>query len=199
MNQQGDATLLGITALFVLTGVLLLCALELQRSFSHLEKRTLLLLCTKETKGELDRYLKFMGRSNWGIKNINRVKWVMVFFPGLQGAALNAERAKSFLVSLQNSTLILYFKKLAELKSKGCFIDPRLFKTPFELSGKGYARDSLSAAKLRNKKWDYIFVHLPYGLRLSIKTQHLEAIQPKIDYQVEESAAMSSFLSSFAL
>lgn len=179
-----------------LAGVMIICALELQRSFSHLKNRTQLLLCVKETKGELNRYLLFMGRTNWGIKNINKIKWLMVFIPGLQGAAANAEQAKRLLISLQDSTLLLYLSKLAQLKAQGCSLDPRLLQTPFELSGRGYARDHTRAAKLRSTKWDYYFLHRPYGLTLNITSKSLEAINPTINYQVKENKVTSFFLSS---
>ena len=191
-NQKGEVSLLAMLALVVLSGLILLCALSLHLSFSDMKKRTHLFLCTKETKGELNNYLKLMGRTNWAIKNAKRASLVMMFIPGLQGAAMNADRLKRMVKIYQNSiVLVSYLKKLSSLKARGCPIDPRMYITPFEVSPNGYRRDSEEAAKLRSKEWSYYFLEKPYALEVKIQANGFEAINPKINFISEEKPVKS--------
>lgn len=196
MNQRGEATLLCVLVLVVLSGLVTLCGLRLQHSFSNLKKRTELFLCVKETKGELDRYLIFMGRTNWALKNTTRAQMVALFIPGMQGAALKADKIKRIIKTAQNASLILYYKKLTELKGKGCPLDPRMVLTPFELASKGYKRGPDDRALIRSDKWTYMFLSKPYFLSLQVQTVGMEAINPRIKYIAEEKGAkLSSLLS----
>ncbi len=196
MNQRGEATLLCVLILVVLSGLVTLCGLRLQHSFSILKKRTELFLCVKETKGELHSYMKFMGRTNWVLINTTRAQLVALFIPGLQGAAVNADKLKRIVKAAQNTSLVLYYKKLAELKSRGCPLDPRMVLTPFEVSGKGYKRGLDDRALIRSEKWTYIFLSKPYLLTLEIQSRGYEAINPRIKYIAEEKGAkLSSLLS----
>ncbi len=198
MNQRGDVNLFFVLFVAGLSGVMILCALRLQRSFHLLEKRTELFLCVKETEGELSRYMKFMGRTNWAIKNIEKAKLIMMFIPGLQGGALEAEKAKRTLILLQNTGLIPYLKKTAELKSKGCPLDPRLLITPFELSGSGYQRETAGSAKLRKTKWTNQYLSSPYALSVEWDASGLDSLNPKLLRKSWESGAkLSSILSSY--
>ena len=70
MNQKGEVTLITTLLMFILLGIVLLSSLELKSSFRKLQRRTELFLCVKETKGEINLFLKFMGRTNWAIKNM---------------------------------------------------------------------------------------------------------------------------------
>ena len=194
MNQKGEVTLLSIMLLIGMMSILTLQALKLRQSMRLLQKRNELFLCVKESKGELNKYLKFMGRTNWGIKNVRRASLIMAFIPGLQGGALQAEKVKKILIQIQNLSLIPYLKKIKDLKAQGCPIDPRMLITPFEINPKGYARDSMDAARLRNKRWSYYFVSLPYALKLEVDSNQLEAIGPRIFFQASESAEKLSSL-----
>jgi hypothetical protein len=196
MNQRGEATLLCVFVLIALSGLVTLCGLRLQHSFSNMKKRTELFLCVKETKGELHRYLKFMGRTNWALKNTTRAQLVALFIPGLQGAAVNADKIKRIIKAAQSAGLIFYYKKLNELKGKGCTLDPRMALTPFELSGKGYKRGLDDRALIRSEKWTYIYLSKPYLLTLEVQAAGMEAINPRIRYIAEEKGAkLSSLLS----
>lgn len=193
MNQKGEITLLSCLLIFTLSGLVLLCTLELQKSFNLLQKRTNLFLCVKETKGEFHHFMKFMGRTNWAIKNINRASLIMAFIPGLQKAALDAQKAKKYLQYMQNGRVVSYLKTLKDLSGKSCPLDPRMFITPFKL-GK---RDENGAAILREEKWTYYYFSKPYLLNLKIDAKKWERISPKIRYQAQEKAAkLSSLLSS---
>lgn len=198
MNQRGDSTLFCILLLFALSSLVILSSLELKRSYSLLKKRAHILLCVKETKGELHEYLKFMGRTNWAIENINRFSLITIFIPGLQGASLSGDKLKKALMHLQDAHLLLYFKTINELKERGCPIDPRQLLTPFELGIKGHKRDLEGAAKLRKKKWDYYFLELPYAIKLEVTGTNYKRVSPQIKYHFKESEVTSSFLSSYA-
>lgn len=199
MNEKGEVTLLGIFILVTLTGVLILCQLELRNSFRLLQKRTNLFLCVKETKGELNEYLKFMGQTNWAIKNINKAKLVMLVIPGLQGASFNTEKARKLIMHLQNLRLVSYLKTLSSLKSKGCPIDPIMPITPFKISLTSYQRDMHGAAILRKEEWTYYYSHGPYVLTLKTNTQGYLNLSPKIKFQTKELEVKSRLtsLSSF--
>lgn len=187
MNQKGEITLFSCLLLLGLMAMVLLCGLELRKSFKLLEKRTHLFLCVKETKGEFNEFMKFMGRTNWGIKNINRASLIMVFIPGLQGAAMDAQKLKKFLIYSQNIRLVSYLKNLKDIRGKSCPLDPRMFITPFKPK-----RDAEEALVLREKKWTYYFLQRPYVLSLTIDQRGFEKINPRLTYLTEEKGAILS-------
>ncbi len=197
-NEKGEVTLFCVLLLVVLSGLLTLCALELEHSFRLMKKRTNLILCVKETKGELDRYFVTMGRLNWVLKNIRLAQAAAIFFPPIAPYVLYAEKLRRVTKGLQATALIPYFAKIIELKKRGCPLDPRLAINPFVL-GKdfGFQRTSLGAAKLRSKKWTYYFYDKPYALSLTIDATRMESLWPKIIYRAEEKmGTLSSLLSS---
>lgn len=182
-----------VLLVLALGSLLTLSALKLHYSYKLMERRTTLFLCTKEMKGELHRYLVFMGRTNWAIRNTERAKLVMAFIPGLQGGALKAEKLKRALIHAQNVSLIPYVKKIKDLQQKGCPIDPRMLLTPFELSKFTYARDDSRAARLRKNQWSYQLVKLPYSLEVSVNADAWEGLNPHIQYRSSEKLATLSF------
>jgi hypothetical protein len=194
MKERGEITLTAIFCLILLTSLLALTILKLEHSFDLLQRRTHLFLCAKETSGEMKRYLTFMGRTNWGIKNAQRASLIMVFIPGLQGGAAQADKVKKILIHTQELSLIAYLKKLNDLKKKGCPLDPRILITPFELAGFGYKRDLNERAKLREKEWTYYLLKKPYLLELSFNTAGMERINPKIKMNAKEKGAKFSSL-----
>lgn len=197
-NQQGEGILFCILILVVLSGLLTLCGLQLQHSFGLMKKRTDLFLCVKETKGEVDLYIKTMGQINWLLKNITRAQVIAVFYPPLWPVIGDAEKLKKVAKSIQAAKLGLFYGKLNSLKRRGCPLDPRLLINPFQLgSDYGFKRDSEGSAILRKKTWTYYFLDRPYLLTLKIDASGADAIRPKIIYQAEEKGAkLSSLLSS---
>lgn len=197
MNQKGEVTLFSCCLILAFMSVLLLSAIKLNHSFSLMKKRTHLFLCVKETKGELHEFMLFMGRTNWGINNLNRASLIMAFIPGLQGAALDAQKAKKYLQYIQEGRLLLYLKTLADLKRKSCPLDPRMLLTPFELGERLLKRDSEGAAKLRRKEWDYYFLQRPYLLSIRVDARKYSRINPRMSYETAEKGVKSlSLLSS---
>lgn len=187
MNQKGEITLFSCFLLLSLMGLVLLCGLELRKSFGLMEKRTHLFLCVKETKGEFHHFMKFMGRTNWGIKNVHRASLIMALIPGLQGAALDAQKLKKYLIHVQNLRLVSYLKTLKDLREKDCPLDPRMFITPFKMK-----RDAEKALVLRKEEWTYYYLSKPYVLSLTIKDVGFEDINPQLGYKAEEKGAMLS-------
>lgn len=194
MNEKGEVTLISCLLILALSGVILICSMELHSSFKLLKRRTDLFLCVKESKGEIHLFMKFMGRTNWAIKNINRASMIMIFVPGLQGLALDAQKAKKYLQYSQEARSISYLKTLTELKKKQCPLDPRMFITPFVLGPRLFKRDAEGAAILREDEWNYYFLSKPYLLTLKIQSQGFERINPKLTYISEEKAAKLSSL-----
>lgn len=197
MNQRGEMNLFFVLMVVALSGVMILSALRLHHSYRLMEKRTELFLCMKETEGEMVRYMKFMGRTNWALKHLFTLKVVAAFIPGLQGVALDSEKAKRLIIHVQTLSLFAYMKKLSELKARGCPLDPRMVTTPFKLSGKGYVRDMNDVATLRNKKWTYYYASLPYVVNVDWDVTGFESIWPKITRASSENAVRSSLISSF--
>ncbi|MES2527377.1 MAG: hypothetical protein V4598_09825 [Bdellovibrionota bacterium] len=198
MNERGEMNLFFVLMVVGLSGVMLLCALRLQRSFHLLEKRTELFLCTKETEGEIYDYMKLMGRTNWALKNLQKARLVMLFIPGLQGAAMEGEKLKQALKLYQNLGLVPFLKKMADLKSRGCPMDPRIFITPFQLGGSVYRRGLDGTAILRSSKWTYHYVSFPNSLSVDWNADNFEAINPLLKRISKENAAkLSSVLSSY--
>jgi hypothetical protein len=195
VNQKGDVNLLMVLSLLVMSGLMILLSIELKVSLDLLQKRKKLFLCARETQGEHKNYLKVMGRTNWGIKNASRVALITLFIPGLQGVASNARKVKKYLQHYQNFKLASYLKTLHSLRQKSCPIDPRMNITPYELTTSGYKRDSEGVAKLRKRRWDYIFIDRPYLLKMTFEDKALDSLHPEVDIKTSESAVMSHFLS----
>ncbi len=196
-NQRGEAILFCVLILVVLSGLLTLSGLELQRNFLSMKKRTNLFLCVKESKGELNNYMKLMGRTNWALKNISKAQVVAAFIPGLQGAALEADKLKRALKTIQQVSLMTYMTKIFELRKKACPLDPQMALTPFELKGAQYKRGIDDVALLRKSTWTYFYLEKPYLLTLKVDASQFERISPKIIFQAEEKGAtLSSHLSS---
>lgn len=198
MNERGEITILGCFLILILMSIVLLCGLELRRSYKLMQTRTKLFLCVKETKGELNEYMKFMGQTNWGIKNLNRVSVITLFIPGLQGVSANADRAKKFLQYVQEGRSAFYLKTLKDIqKKKRCPVDPRMYLTPFQLGTRLFKRDGEGALMLRENVWNYYFLLKPYVLALETDSTSWERAKPRMTYKASEKGAkLSSLLSS---
>ena len=197
-NQKGVAVLFCTLFLVALSGLLTLCGLELQHHFSLMKKRTHLFLCAKETKGELDLYLKSVGRLNWLLKNISKAQAVAIFYPPLWTVVGNAEKLKRLAKILQGAELARYETQISKLKARSCPIDPQLILTPYKIgTDLGFQRSHDGSAVRRKQEWTYYFLEKPYLLTLKVNTTKNESIHPKILYEtMEKGAILSSLLSS---
>jgi hypothetical protein len=197
-NQKGEAVLFCTLILVALSGLLTLCGLELQHHFSLMKKRTHLFLCAKETKGELDLYLKSVGRLNWLLKNISKAQAVAIFYPPLWTVGGNAGKLKRLAKILQGAELARYETQISKLKARSCPIDPQLILTPYKIgTDLGFQRSHDGSAVRRKQEWTYYFLEKPYLLSLKVNTTKNESIRPKILYEtMEKGAILSSHLSS---
>jgi len=198
MNQKGDTTMFSIFILMTLSSLMILGTLELQRNLELLKRRTKLFLCTKIAKSELDKHLRYLSRTNWALKNISRANLLALFIPGLQGASLSGTKVKKMLKTYQHLELIRYLNKLREIQLRGCLLNPKMFKTPFEINYSGYKRNMDETTKQREEKWEYQFVRSPFQLNLKIYSPESGSLKPQIDYSVEERPAISPLTSVFA-
>lgn len=197
LDQKGEATLFCVLVLVALSGLLTLSAMELQRSFSLLKKRTHLFLCTKEVKEELNLHVRYMGRLNWLIKNTTRAQVLAAFIPPLWPHIGNADKLKKVAKTLQALEAGIFKIKLGKMASKGCPLDPRIYLGPYVPgTDYGFKRTSEGAAQLRMKEWTYYFLNQPYCLSLKVNAMGSERLMPKIIYQAEEKGAMLSSLLS---
>ncbi len=197
MNQRGEALLFCVLILTLLSGLLTLCGLELQRSFRQLETRTKLILCVKETKGETKQFIKRMGQSNWMIKNASRAQYLMAIIPGFQGGSLKARELKKAIQKYQQGLLVKYLGTLATIKLRGCPIDAQLMKSPFETVLMSLKRGNQGEAILRKNLWNYIFFLNPYLLTMEVDLKRWETPNSNLELKVEERPATSYFPSSF--
>jgi len=194
MNQKGETTLLAVLLMMSLMGVIILTSLELKKSYLDLERRTQLFLCVKESKGELKELLVFMGKANWGIKNIDRIKLIIAFFPGLQGYAMNAQKIKKYLQQTQDIRLKIHLAKLKNLRNKKCPIDPKMLFTPFKLQYTSLYRDTNGLVTLRKEEWSHLYLKKNYLIELTIKPWDWENLHPKISFQSKEKKVKVSSL-----
>jgi hypothetical protein len=196
MNERGEVTTLSCFLIVSFMAMVTLCALELKRSFRYLEKRTHLYLCVKETKGELEQFLNLMGRSNWGIKNLQRVSLISAIIPGAQAASMEAQKLKKYLQYFQDANLLSYVNKINGLRSKNCALDPRIYLTPYKLGPKLFARDEEGAAVLREPEWTYAFFSKPYFISVKVNATKQESLRPKIEFETSDKLERLSFPSS---
>jgi hypothetical protein len=194
MNQRGEITVLGSLLILCLTAIVILAALELERSFKKLEARTKILLCAKETKGELNELLTLMGRTNWGIKNLHRIKIISILFPGAFSATQSAEKVKKGLQKIQNLRMMLHLKKISGLKLKGCPLDTGLVQTPFETDGLILRRNQEGGVRLRSAKWEHHLFLRFYKIQLMVVATEWEVLSPRLDFKFKDSPVRSSFL-----
>lgn len=193
MNERGDITLLGTLVLLCLSSLVLLSALELERSFKTLRARSTLLLCTKEAKGELRDLLALMGRTNWGIKNLERAKLLAALFPGMGMASKSAEDVKKGLQLIQDAKMLSYLRTIGSLRVKGCPMDFLFIQTPFETAGPRLKRNQDGTIKIRSKQWGNRFFLRPYEIQLNVKVLTWETFSPHLQLLTEDRPAKLSF------
>jgi hypothetical protein len=196
MNERGEAIVLSILILTLLTGLLSLCGLELQHSFGLMRKRSEIFLCTKELKGELHQHLKVMGQTNWGLKNIKKAQLLSAFIPGIQGVALSGEKLKKMLKGIQTTSLIHFLSVITTLNKRHCPVPVNAYQGAFQFDGVRLKRGLQGEALLRNKKWIYLFYHHPYLLEVRINAIRINELQPQIKYSITEKKVKSFSLSS---
>jgi len=194
MNQRGEITLLASLLLLGLMGIILLASLELKRSYQILENRTHLFLCIKESKGELHGLMKYIGRVNWAIRNINNIRMIMMLFPGLESTTVSAKEVKKYLQKTQHIRIITYQGKLNHLVNKKCPLDKKMFLTPFKINKHNLIRDRSGAVTLREKEWSYQYLNHHFLIELKIHTKSWDGLKPQLLYTTKEKRVKFSSL-----
>lgn len=197
MNQRGEVISLSVLIILVMSSFLILCSLELRKDYKELKERAQLFICTKEFKGELEIFLTQIGKTNWAIKNLDRLSKTSLLIPGLQGASVKSANAKKLLILYQNTLLISYLKKLTSLKGRSCPIRSDFFKTPFHITLSGFKRDQLGGALLRSSELKYSLTVGGNTLLLKSSLSMIENISPKVSINSWEIRGKRFFHSSF--
>jgi hypothetical protein len=193
MNQRGEIGVLCAAGLAAMTGLILLLALELHKEYSLIKRRTHLLLCTKEAKGELLQYLEFMGKTNWALENIQYAQLLAAILPGLQGAALSAEKVKKIIQRVQDVRHLQYKSSLFSLLSKKCPVDQKLLQGPLKTVTLVLRRNSQGLVMLRSSSWSHNLSYYPYHIELKVMAQDWKRLRPLISVTSLESKAKSSW------
>jgi len=166
-----------LTSLLLSLGLLLI--LLTSHHFQQMKARGELMLCLKETKGELHLFMTHIEKTNWAIKHIDKAKY-LIFIPGLQAAAANTERAKELIKKYQDFTLARYLLKLSLLQ-KRCRQSPQSFKTPYEISMKGFRRKFNGTTIWRNK-WKTQIIGKFEVAQIQIKEKKASRMKPEFQY-----------------
>ena len=186
MNQRGEVLLTSCLVIFLGSLLFLLAILEVKKSFHNLQKRSKIILCTKEMKGEIKNLLIFTGRANWAIKNINRAEIIMTIFPDLRVGKIGAKGLKKSIKVMQNLKVISFLKFVTLSNQKGCPFNMAMFKTPFKRRGISLKRNINGGLILRKKTWKYHLRLSPYNIKMTIKTRNWESLFPKVDFYFQE-------------
>lgn len=187
MNQKGEITLTGIILLLTFASLFSLCVLKLHISFSKLEERTELFLCTKTAKEELNLFLIFISKTNWVIQNAKRAKIISVLLPVTYSLYPTVNKFISFIKQIQELKKTIYLKKLIQLKAQGCPVSLKSLKTPFRLIGTQFARDQSGLIILKEREWSYDFQTKNYALKVQVFSVRINTLSPAFRYIVQES------------
>lgn len=169
--------LASLTSLLLSLGLLLI--LLTSHHFRQMKARGELMLCLKETKGELHQFMIHIEKTNWAIKHIDKAKY-LIFIPGLQAVAANTERAKELIKKYQNLTLARYLFKLS-LLHKRCRQSPQSFMTPYQVGRGGFSRKFNGTTIWRNK-WRTQVIGKFEVAQIQIKEKKVARMRPDFQY-----------------
>lgn len=158
----------------------LLSLFVIKKLHQHNELKTELseYLCIKEYNGVLQSYVSFMQKSNWAIKNIDRIDKVLWPFPSLKLASGATKSIEVALKRMQEVKTISVLQKFVTLKRKNCPISPNALIPPYNV----VKRSPNGEARLRRKKWQLIF----FGKKILKQKMHISQNTLKIkSYQIQ--------------
>lgn len=169
-----------------------------EREFSHLKERGKLMICLKEVKGESHLFIEQIEKLNWGIRNADKAKYLMILFPPLAPVAANAEKAKEVMSKMQNLLLLKYLMKLSQLKVR-CKIHYETFRTPYLINAQGFRRN-IEGVTLWRKQWKIKINSKQEQIHALVSPQTIRSLKPKIryDYSISEVNLWLAFPSSWA-
>lgn len=136
-------------------------------------------LCIKEFNGILSSYVAFMEKTNWALMNSSNLDLILSAFPLLKfSTKVTTHSLKLAIKRLQEAKTLSLLQKFTVLRKKKCPIPLNAFIPPYQLVN----RDLSDRAKLRKKKWKFLFfgkkiikqsLHVAKGT-LKIKTFYLQ-------------------------
>lgn len=170
--------LAALVSLLLSLGVLLF--LLTHHQFKQMKARGDLMLCLKEVKGELHDFIILTERMNWAIKHIDKAKY-LVFIPGLQAVAANAEKTKKYIQKYQDFTLTQYLLKLTKLKRR-CHMSPSSFMTPYQITVSGFRRHFDGTTQWRNEQWSLQILGQVELAQIQIKDKKSAQQKPQVTY-----------------
>jgi len=176
MNQRGEITSLLIFILMIFSSLLIYCALKLELNFIHLKKRTNILLCSKIAIQEVIRHVHFISKTNWAIKNAQKIKTVSLLIPGLQGVSLKTENIQIYLKTLQEFEYLRHLENLKKIKHKRCEMTSKTFLTPFKHDLSLYQRDQQQTILQRSSSWEYIFANNPFSIKFILELRDVSQL-----------------------
>jgi len=168
----------GLIALLLSLGLLLI--LLTQHHLVQMKARGELVLCLKEVKGELHKFVTHTEKLNWAIKHIDKAKY-LIFIPGLQAVAANSERAKKLVMGYQDFTLAQYLMKLTKLQ-KRCPQTPLAFMTPYQIGLKKFHR-RFDGTTYWRKEWKTQIKGKFETAYIQIKEKKIKQLEPQFQYQ----------------
>lgn len=187
---------IALTSLFLSLALLLMLLNEYH--FRQIKERGELMLCLKETKGELHQFILLTEKLNWAIKHIDKAKY-LVFIPGLQAVAANAEKAKNLIQKYQDLSLAHYLIKLTQLQRR-CRLAPNAYKTPYLITVRGFKRHFDGTTFWRMEQWNTkIFGKYEYAqITISSKKGSLKNPEIKYQYSINKVSVLSLLPSLWA-
>lgn len=168
----------GVISLLVSLGILLLLITKIH--LEELRARGELMLCLKETKGELHQFIIKTEKINWAISHIDKAKY-LILIPGLAAVAANTERAKELIQQYQNLTLAQYLLSVSKLHQR-CRQGPQSLMTPYQISVTGFKRH-FNGTTMRRKKWSTYTRGTQETAFISITEINSKNFELKVGYQ----------------
>lgn len=156
MNERGSTSFFGIGIIMVcalLTLFLIKKRIDMTKKNEALQK---ILLCAKESNGQLKEFFDQIETSNKVLKALTVTEYSSTAIP-IYGvvASKSAAQAKKVIKGVQIGFLISYLNNLRLLAQKECYLTPLAYRTPFELQLTGFKRNQFDEAKRRGDTWNY--------------------------------------------
>lgn len=138
----------------VLTSILTVTVIKKINIHIKLKKTLQQYNCIKEYNGKSKKYISFMKKTNWIIKNIHNSEIFLIFFPHLTIAKSSIKFAKNALKKSQTIKTFSYLEKIRRLKATGCPISINAYIAPYNV----FKRNKDETAPLRKREWNIWFI-----------------------------------------
>lgn len=164
----------------LLLSMMLLLLLLTHHQLGELKARGELMLCLKESKGELHQFITHIEKINLAIVYLDKGKY-LILIPGLAAVATNTERAKKIIQKYQDLKLGQHLIQMTRLH-KRCPQAPQTFLTPYQIGALGFKRH-FNGTTIWRKKWSTYTRGRKEVASIFIKEKNTMRLKPKITYQ----------------